>query len=235
MDRKRIEGTFSRSEEQRSYINGYHIASLLTKIVNLTVIVPIYWNIFFHHWEVAHKSSYYTIKQPHLPMPGLTAYTFLLRNWVRGVQQSKMKAGINTCSSNFLICISKLMDIFKTQRTMATVKRVGNPNRPPASSQESQPCNRALIWQTATLWSHETELITISCPFYLHQWVPSIQNWMTFHFCVTMRKSLPCPPLFGEEQIAFGSAQMQSRSYENVRICILLVRLSNLSPFSKRL
>lgn len=116
---------------------------------------------------------------------------------------------------------------------MATVKHVGNPNGPPASSHESQPCNCALIWQTATLWSHETELITLSCPFHLHQWIPSIQNWMTFHFCVTDEKPSSVSPIFRRGANGF---RVCSDAKQVIRECTHLHTFSkagNLSRFSK--
>lgn len=90
LDRKWIEDTFSWLAEQRSCVNGYHIASLLTKIVNLTVIVPIYWNVFFSplRWEVANKILYFNRQQPHLLLPGRLYLIFSSYSLILGKTRS---------------------------------------------------------------------------------------------------------------------------------------------------
>lgn len=58
-----------------------------------------------------------------------------LREGCRRVVDESMHKYTLAFTSNFLICVSKMIDIFKFLYTMGTVKHVGNPNGPPASSQ----------------------------------------------------------------------------------------------------
>lgn len=73
----------SRAEVMRKWIS--YITSLLTKIVNLTVIVPIYWNVCFFplRWEVANKTLYFNRQKPHLLLPGILYMTFFIFSHLR--------------------------------------------------------------------------------------------------------------------------------------------------------
>lgn len=93
LDRKWIEDTFSWLAEQRSCVNGYHIASLLTKIVNLTVIVPIYWNVCFSplHWEVANKILYFKRQLPYLWLSAILCFLHI----------QQLRSGLGNISNEF--------------------------------------------------------------------------------------------------------------------------------------
>lgn len=77
-------------------------------------------------------------------------------------------ASIDIFSANFLIFISKMIDVFKNLPHNGHCRACWQSKWTTCLLSESQPCNCTLIWQTATLWSYETELIMLSCLFHPH-------------------------------------------------------------------